>query len=100
MFPAFHMSEHIMLQAGDTAEFTVVVGWDTFTGAAVLPHILKTCRCSGHYLYNTTQYSGQKMSSNFVTGKTLQLTNDTLCDCLQLFAERGYGLERRPFDKL
>lgn len=71
VFPAFHMGEHIVLQAGDTAESTVVVGWYTFTGAAVLPHILKTCRCSGHYLYNTTQYRGQKMSPNFVTGKTL-----------------------------
>lgn len=72
VFPAFHMGEHVMLQAGDTAEFTVVVGWDTFTGAAVLPHILKTCRCSGHYLCIIQHnIEGKKMSSNFVTGKTL-----------------------------
>lgn len=27
----------------------------------------------------------------------LQLTNDTLCDTLQLFAERGHGLDGCPF---
>lgn len=27
------------------------------------------------------------------------LTDDTFCDRLQLFAERGHGLDRRPFRK-
>lgn len=44
VFPAFHMRKHIMLQTGDGTEFALVVWGDRFTGAAVLPHILKTCR--------------------------------------------------------
>lgn len=37
-----------MLQAGDATEFAEVVGLDTLSGAAVLPHILKTCRRSDY----------------------------------------------------
>lgn len=48
VFPAFHMGEHVMLQAGDSTEFAEVVGLDALSGAAVLPHILKTYRHSGH----------------------------------------------------
>lgn len=43
VFPAFHVGKHILLQVGHSTEFTVVVWWDRFAGAAVLPHILKTC---------------------------------------------------------
>lgn len=32
-----------MLQAGHSAEFTLVVWWDRFAGTAVLPYELKTC---------------------------------------------------------
>ena len=44
VLPAFHMGHHVMLQAGNCTEFALVVWWDRFTGAAILPHILKTCR--------------------------------------------------------
>lgn len=44
VFPAFHVGKHIMLQAGHGTEFALVVWGDRFIGAAVLPHILKTCR--------------------------------------------------------
>lgn len=47
VFPTFHVGNHIMLQAVHGTEFTLVVRWDRFTGAAVLPHILKTC---GHVI--------------------------------------------------
>ena len=40
VFPAFHMSNHIMLHAVHSAEFALVVWWNRFTGAAVFPHIL------------------------------------------------------------
>lgn len=48
VFPAFHMGEHVMLQAGDSTKFAEVVGLDTLSGAAVLPHILKTYTHSRH----------------------------------------------------
>lgn len=38
------MGQHVVLQAGHLAELTLVVGRDRLTGAAVLPHVLKTCR--------------------------------------------------------
>lgn len=41
VFPAFHMVNNVMLQAGHGTQFALVVWGDRFTGAAVLPHILK-----------------------------------------------------------
>ena len=44
VFPTSHVCNHIVLQAVHSTHFALVVWWDRFTGAAVLPHILKTCR--------------------------------------------------------
>lgn len=45
------MSEHVMLQAGNGAKFTLIVWWDRFAGAAIFPNILKTCRHNYYSLY-------------------------------------------------
>lgn len=44
VFPAFHMSNHVMLHAAHSTEFALVVWWNGFAGAAVFPHILKACK--------------------------------------------------------
>lgn len=87
-----------MLQAGDSTEFAEVVGLDTLSGAAVLPHILKTYRHSGHQSNLLIDFIGKNGSRNNVRENFL-LTNDTYCDFLQLFAERGYRLKSCSFEK-
>lgn len=60
VFPAFDVCKHIVLQAGDGAEFALVVWWGRFTGAAVLPHILKTYRCVMVIGYSFPHRKGRK----------------------------------------
>lgn len=84
-----------MLQAGHSTEFTLVVWWNRFTGAAVLPHILKTCKHVIVTGYLSTHRMGEfyKLMSDMI----LLLTNNTVSDPFQLFAERRHGVDRCPF---
>lgn len=63
VFPAFHVCEHVVLQAGNCAKFTLIVWWDRFTGASVLPHILKTCRHDCQSLYQEKERQGESSCS-------------------------------------
>lgn len=83
-----------MLQTGHNTEFTLVVWWDRFTGTAVLPHILKTCR---HMVMSGCAFQKSEIRLMYAKEIVLLLTDDTLCDPLQEFAKRGHGLDRCPF---
>lgn len=44
VFPAFDMINHVMLHTGQGTQLALVMRLDQFTGAAVFPDVLKTCR--------------------------------------------------------